>query len=84
MTCEAVSTSLASWLMLLMVLSTTFLPLLASASTVWALAWASSVFAATSCTLLLSSASVLIGGCLLFWLGGKTSAQSDKLATQPT
>ena len=28
-------------------------------------------------------ATVMIGGCLLFWIGGKTSTQGDKLATQP-
>ena len=33
--------------------------------------------------LLMISVSVLIGGCLLFWIGGKTSTQGDKLATQP-
>ena len=33
--------------------------------------------------LLLISVSVLVGGCLLFWVGGRTSAQADKLATQP-
>ncbi len=32
--------------------------------------------------LLMISASVLVGGCLLFWIGGKTSAQSERLATQ--
>ncbi len=32
--------------------------------------------------LLMISATVLVGGCLLFWVGGKTSAQSERLATQ--
>ena len=33
--------------------------------------------------LLWISGAVLIGGCLLFWLGSKTSAQSEKLASNP-
>ena len=33
--------------------------------------------------LLIISATVLIGGCLLFWVGGKTSAQNRNLAQNP-